>query len=80
MFVHMSQMIPEKGDTLATWRNHPNFKPVDPSMNVKKIFFSKNEKFIVLITENQAIVVEVETHAFSVVAQIDLPSVSYPEN
>jgi hypothetical protein len=52
MFVHMSQMIPEKGDTLATWRNHPNFKPVDPSMNVKKIFFSKNEKFIVLITEN----------------------------
>jgi hypothetical protein len=49
-------------------------------MIVKKIFFSKNERFLVLITENQAITVEVEKTQFKIIAQIDLPSVSYAEN
>jgi len=52
MFVHMSHMIPAKDEICSTWKCHPGHDKVQPSMIVNKIFFSKNEKFIVLITEN----------------------------
>jgi hypothetical protein len=50
----------------------PNDKPA-PSMEVKKIYFSKNEKYIVMITGNQMIVLEVTDHSFEVKNQIYLP-------
>jgi hypothetical protein len=42
-------------------------------MEVKKIYFSKNEKYIVMITGNQMIVLEVTDHSFEVKNQIYLP-------
>jgi hypothetical protein len=36
-------------------------------MDVKKLFFSKNEKFVVMITKNQAIVIEVTDATFDVI-------------
>jgi len=42
-------------------------------MDVRKLFFSKNEKFVVLITVNQAIVIEVTDTSFDVIKTIELP-------
>ena len=46
-----------------------------PSIDVKKITFSKNEKFMVLITKTHAVVVAVMPGKFEVVAQLELPKV-----
>jgi len=39
-----------------------------PSIEIKKIFFSKNEKFMVLITSNQAVILRVNIGKFEVVS------------
>ena len=48
-------------------------------MDVRKLFFSKNEKFIVMITQNQAIVIEVTDASFDVVQTIELEIPTPPE-
>ena len=45
---------------------------------VKKIFFSKNERFIVMITTSQAIVIEITEENFEVFASINLPQTIQP--
>ena len=45
-----------------------------PSSDVKKIFFSLNEKFCVLITENVAVVLQICYNSFKVLGQIILPN------
>lgn len=46
----------------------------EPSLKVKKIFYSANEKYAVLVTENVAVVIRITYNAFQVVGQIRLPA------
>jgi hypothetical protein len=49
------------------------------NVRIKKIFFSSNEKFCVLITNDKAFVVRIEEQKFSFVAQIKLPGLEEHE-
>ena len=71
----MNFMNPLTSATESTNKQKPpNTKPVlEPSLQVKKIFFSKNEQFLCLITENQAVVVQINNQSFEHKASVDLP-------
>lgn len=49
-------------------------KDFNPSYQVKKIFFSNNERFCVIITSNVATVLRVDIDRFEAVSQVRLPS------
>ena len=51
----------------------PKQEKQPPNTDIRKIFFSKNEKFMVLITDTQAIVYKLSAGKFDVKAQFDLP-------
>ena len=55
--------------------NYEELKASLPSIDIKKISFSKNERFMVLITKTHAVVVAVMPGKFEVVAQLELPKV-----
>jgi hypothetical protein len=46
----------------------------EPSLKVKKIFYSVNEKYAVLVTENVAVAIRITYDGFQVVGQIRLPA------
>ena len=48
-------------------------KDYNPYLDVKRIVFSKNEKFMVLITSRQAAILKVNPGKFEVLGMIDLP-------
>lgn len=50
--------------SIITKPNSYRTKDFEPSLKVKKIFFSSNEKFAVLVTENVAAVIKITVEGF----------------
>ena len=61
------------GESKAGGGNKTPFSNLDTSNEIRKIFFSKNEKYMVLVTPKQAIVVQLSPSSMSVIGTIDLP-------
>lgn len=58
--VHITELIQSMslaGDSKAGSGNKTPFNNLDTTNEIRKIFFSKNEKYMVLVTPKQAIVV-----------------------
>jgi hypothetical protein len=78
-FTHLNNLITteyEEKKGLEEKRQKENYdlwESNKPSMEVRKIFFSKNEAYGVIITKNQAVVFAVFASSFEVITQIDLP-------
>ena len=75
---HVTQCIPGTTPLVGISKEDPSYQELKeklPSIDVKKIFFSKNEKYMVLITKTQAVVVMIHPGKFEVLTQIDLPEV-----
>lgn len=45
------------------------------SIEIKRIFFSKNEKFVVLITKTNAVVTKITPTKLEFVGEVDLPEI-----
>ena len=75
---HVTQCINGTTQLVSINKDNPAYDELKaklPSIDIKKIFFSKNEKFMVLITKTHAVVIAVMPGKFEVVAQLELPKV-----
>ena len=68
---HVTQCIP--GTSPASKGENANKEGKQHSIEIKRIFFSKNEKFVVLITKTNAVVTKVLPGKLEFVGEVDLP-------
>lgn len=77
--MHVTQAIPGAGtlsgaNSVADSPHHRQDQKEGPKMcDIKKICFSKNERFMLMITSTQAVVYAVLPGKFEVIDQIELP-------
>ena len=73
MLVHISQAIPINKATEKQETDSKDGKAINPMRDVKRICFSKNEKYMVMITQKHANVYLVCPGRFEMMGQVELP-------
>lgn len=73
MLSHITSCIPGSAQLQQANEDSNNPKDILPELDIKRIIFSKNEKFMVLITKTQVVILRISPGRYDCIGQFDLP-------